>query len=201
MKDKLLVGSDLPYDLGGITKIAKKRLAVALIQITCYSLVFVLSVIAIVLFGGYVSVFICGAVLAVVSAVLLSKSLSKLHIVDYRSAVGEITEVHKDVATVRTTKVGGIGYIRKYDTYTKKEVRLGVFLKKDNGEIHACHFNDGTEEMAKYYEEKGQAIHIWGSHFPIKLEIGKEKWLCPICGEFNPKEEKICTKCRNQILK
>ena len=80
------------------------------------------------------------------------------------------------------------------------QTRLGIFIQ--NGDrVRGYFFNEGTEEHAKYYETKGEAIHIWGTHFPVKLEIGKENWLCPVCGEFNVNEEKTCARCKRKILK
>ena len=120
---------------------------------------------------------------------------------NFSSAYGEIADVHKDVKIVDTKFVGSIGLgPRKYDHDNKSEVRLGVFIK--NGEeVRGYFFNDGTEEHAKYYEAKGEAIHIWGTHFPVRLEIAGDKWLCPVCGEFNSNEEKTCTRCKRKILK
>ena len=99
-------------------------------------------------------------------------------------------------------KVGGINPFgtRKYDSYSKNEIRLEVFIQKGE-DVHGCFLKDVVEEHADYYEAKGKAMHIWGTHFPVKLEIGKEKWLCPLCGKFNANEEKTCEKCKKKILK
>ena len=32
-------------------------------------------------------------------------------------------------------------------------------------------------------------------------EIAGDKWLCPVCGEFNANEEKICNRCKKKIIK
>lgn len=191
-----------PYDIVDLVEDAKKNLRNFIIQISIYVVLLILSILAIIFFGSYMLVFISSIVLVCVSAFLGSKLIKKFSFADYSSACGEIVDVHKEIKIVRTTKVGGIHPfgVRKYDHDCKNEVRLGVFLKEGE-QVRGCFFNDGSEEHAKYYDAKGKAIHIWGTHFPVKLDIGKEKWLCPICGEFNANEEKICIRCKNRILK
>ena len=191
---------NLVYDVDGLVAEAKKNLRNSIVKISISAVILTLSILAIIFFGSYMLVFIGGIVLACIAAFLCYKLVKQISFADYSSACGEIADVHKDVKIVDTKIVGGIGFgPRKYDSYKKSEVRLGVFIK--NGEeVRGYFFNDGTEEHAKYYEAKGEAIHIWGTHFPVKLEIGKEKWLCPICGEFNANEEKTCKRCKKKIL-
>ena len=191
-----------PYDIVGLVEDAKKNLRSFIVQIAICGVLLILSILAIIFFGSYMLVFIGGIVLACVSAFSISKLIKKFSFADYSSARGEIVDVHKEIKIVRTTKVGGINPfgVRRYDHDGKTEVRLGVFIQEGE-QVRGCFFNDGTEEHAKYYEAKGEAIHIWGTHFPVKLEIGAEKWLCPICGEFNSHEEKYCARCKRKILK
>ena len=192
---------NLVYDIDGLVAEAKKNLRNSIVKIGIAAVVLTLSILAIIFFGSYMLMFIGGIILACVSAFLCYKWVKQITFADYSSACGEIADVHKDVKIVDTKIVGGIGFgPRKYDSYKKSEVRLGVFIK--NGEeVRGYFFNDGTEEHAKYYETKGEAIHIWGTHFPVKLEISGDKWLCPVCGEFNASEEKTCTRCKKKILR
>ena len=192
---------NLVYDVDGLVAEAKKDLRNSIVKIGIAVVVLTLSILAIIFFGSYMLVFIGGIVLACIAAFLCYKLVKQISFADYSSACGEIADVHKDVKIVDTKIVGGIGFgPRKYDSYKKSEVRLGVFIK--NGEeVRGYFFNDGTEEHAKYYEAKGEAIHIWGTHFPVKLEISGDKWLCPVCGEFNANEEKTCKRCKKKILK
>ena len=192
---------NLVYDVDGLVAEAKKDLRNSIVKISISAVILTLSILAIVFFGSYMLVFIGGIVLACVSAFKCYKWVKQISFADYSSACGEIEDVHKEIKIVDTKIVGGIGFgPRKYDSYNKSEVRLGVFIK--NGEeVRGYFFNDGTEEHAKYYEAKGKAIHIWGTHFPVRLEIAGDKWLCPVCGEFNANEEKTCTRCKKKILK
>ena len=191
---------NLVYNVDGLVAEAKKDLRNSIVKISISAVILTLSILAIIFFGSYMIVFIGGIVLACVSAFMCYKWVKRISFADYSSACGEIEDVHKEIKIVDTKIVGGIGFgPRKYDSYNKSEVRLGVFIK--NGEqVRGYFFNDGTEEHAKYYEAKGAAIHIWGTHFPVKLEISGDKWLCPVCGEFNANEEKTCTRCKKKIL-
>ena len=192
--------ANLVYDVDGLVAEAKKKLRNSIVKISVIAVVLTLSILAIVFFGSYMLVFIGGIVVACVSAFMCYKWVKQISFADYSSACGEITDVHKEIKIVDTKIVGGIGFgPRKYDSYNKSEVRLGVFIKNVE-EVRGYFFNDGTEEHAKYYEAKGEAIHIWGTHFPVRLKIGSDKWLCPVCGEFNANKEQSCDRCKKKIL-
>ena len=190
------------YDVAGLVSTAKANLYKFVAKIVICGILLVLSILAIILYGSYMLVFIGGIIVACISVFVCSKLIKQFAFSDYSSAIGEIVDIHKEIKIVDTMSVGGINPFgtRRFDNYKKNEVRLGIFIQNGN-QVHGCFFNEGTEEHAKYYETKGEAIHIWGTHFPVKLDIGKEKWLCPICGEFNANEEKSCTRCKKKILK
>ena len=184
------------YDVEGITELSKKRLHEIVLQLFVHSLVLVISVVLLFFYGMY-----GGIALACISLFFGGRLLTKIILADYSHIKGEIIDVRKEVKVIRTTKVGGINPfgVRKYDHDGKNEIRLEMFIKKDE-KIRGYFLNDVNEEHAEYYDKKGEAIHIWGTHFPVKLEIGKGKWLCPVCGEFNANEEKTCTRCKKKIL-
>ena len=190
------------YDVAGLVALAKGNLCKFLTKIVLFSILFVISILAIIFYGSYMLVFIGGIILACISVFVCSKLIKQFAFSDYSSAIGEIVDIHKEIKIVDTMSVGGINPFgtRRFDNYKKNEVRLGIFIQNGN-QVCGCFFNEGTEEHAKYYETKGEAIHIWGTHFPVKLEIGKEQWLCPVCGEFNANEEKTCARCKRKILK
>lgn len=190
------------YDVDGLVALAKGNLCKFLTKIVLFSILFVISILAIIFYGSYMLVFIGGIILACISVFVCSKLIKHFAFSDYSSAIGEIVDIHKEIKIIDTMSVGGINPFgtRKFDNYKKNEVRLGIFIQNGN-QVRGCFFNEGTEEHAKYYETKGEAIHIWGTHFPVKLEIGKEQWLCPVCGEFNVNEEKTCARCKRKILK
>ena len=190
------------YDVDGLVALAKGNLCKFLTKIVLFNILFVISILAIIFYGSYLLVFIGGIILACISVFVCSKLIKQFAFSDYSSATGEIVDIHKEIKIIDTMSVGGINPFgtRRFDNYKKNEVRLGIFIQ-DGDTVRGYFFNDGTEEHAKYYEAKGEAIHIWGTHFPVKLEIADDKWLCPICGEFNANDEKTCARCKKKILK
>ena len=189
------------YDVAGLVALAKGNLCKFLTKIVLFSILFVISILAIIFYGSYMLVFIGGVILACISVFVCSKVIKQFAFSDYSSATGEIVDIHKEIKIIDTISVGGINPFgtRRFDNYKKNEVRLGILIR-DGDTVRGYFFNDGTEEHAKYYEVKGEAIHIWGTHFPVKLEIADDKWLCPICGEFNANKEKSCARCKKKIL-
>ncbi len=192
---------NLIYDVDGLLAEAKKNLRNSIVKISIAVVVLTLSTLAIVLLGSYMLVFIGGIVLACVSAFTCYKWVKQIAFADYSSNCGEIADVFKESTTVRSITGGyGMYVTRKYDAFAKAAIRLTVSLKNED-EVHSYVLEGVTEEHSNYYEAKGDAIHIWGTHFPVRLEIGNDKWLCPVCGEFNANEEKTCTRCKKKIIK
>ena len=192
---------DTDYDIDFLVSSAQKRLNKSLIMLGLHLFILFAWILAVIIFESYIPIII-GIIAACVSAFLVLKQLKKIGLSDFKASHGEIVDVHKEIKVVDTMSVGGINPFgtRRFDNYKKNEVRLGIFIKNGD-QVRGYFFNEGTEEHAKYYETRGQVMHIWGTHFPVKLEIGKEKWLCPICGEFNANEDKICAGCKRKILK
>ena len=192
---------NIVYDIDGLISEAKKNLRISIVKIGISAVVLTLSILAIIFFGSYMLIFIGGIILACVSAFMCYKWVKQISFADYSSACGEIADVLKESTTVRSITGGyGMYVTRKYDAFAKSAIRLTVSLKNEN-DVHSYVMEGVTEEHAKYYEAKGEAIHIWGTHFPVRLEISGDKWLCPVCGEFNANEEKTCTRCKKKILK
>ena len=192
---------NLIYDVDGLVAEAKKNLRNSIVKISISAVVLTLSILAIVFFGSYMLVFIGGIVLACVSAFMCYKWVKQIAFSDYSSTCGEIADVFKESTTVRSITGGyGMYVTRKYDAFAKAAIRLTVSLKNEN-DVRSYILEGVTEEHSNYFEAKGEAIHIWGTHFPVRLEIAGDKWLCPVCGEFNSNEEKICTRCKKKILR
>ena len=192
---------NVAYDIDSILYLTKRNLRNLILQILLYSTLSVLSILVIVFYGSYLPVFIFSLIITCISVFFLGKSVNKINFADYKSSCGEIINVHKDVKIVSIISIGGLGLrTRKYDTYKKDEIRLSVFIE-ENEVINGYYLNGVSEEHVKYYEEKGKATHIWGTHFPVRLESNDKNWLCPVCGEFNSVEEKVCAGCKTKILK
>ena len=188
------------YDVELLVSSAKKHLNKSLLLLGLYSVILVVSVLAVIFWGSYVLVFVIGIIAACISAFLILKRLKTIRFSDFKISQGKIVDVLKEATTVRSITGGyGMYVTRKYDAFAKAAIRLTVSLKNEN-DVHSYVMEGVTEEHANYYEAKGEALHIWGTHFPVKLDIGKEKWLCPICGEFNENEEKTCKRCKKKII-
>ena len=189
------------YDVESLVPSSKKHLNKALLLLGLYSVVFVISVLAVIFCGSFLPIFVIGIVVACACAFFILKQLKTIRFSDFKESHGEIIDVLKESTTVRSITGGyGMCVTRKYDAFAKAAIRLTVSIKNDD-EIHSYVLDSVTEEHANYYETKGEAIHIWGTHFPVKLEIDKEKWLCPVRGKFNENKEKYCARCNRKILK
>ena len=189
------------YDIELLVSSVKKSLKKSLLMLGLYSFILAISVLAVIFWGSYIPVFVICIIAACVFAFLILKRLKTIRFSDLKTSHGEIVNVLKESTTVRSITGGyGMYVTRKYDAFAKAAIRLTVSIKS-NDEIHSYILDGITEEHEKYYAQKGDAVHIWGTHFLVKLDIGKEKWLCPICGEFNATEEKTCTRCKRKILK
>ena len=165
-----------------------------------YAVILVVSVLAVIFGGSYVLVFVIGIIATCISAFLILKRLKTIRFSDFKTSHGEILDVLKESTTVRSITGGyGMYVTRKYDAFAKAAIRLTVSIK-NNDEIHSYMLDGVTEEHAKYYEAKDEAVHIWGTHFPVRLEISGDKWLCPVCGEFNASEEMSCKRCKKKVL-
>ncbi len=200
MRTKHLIEPDTDYDIELLVSSAKKRLKKSLLMLGLYTLIFAVSILTVIFLGSFVPVFVIGVVVACVAAFLILKQLKTISFSDCKTSHGEIADVLKESTTVRSITGGyGMYVTRKYDAFAKAAIRLTVSLKNED-EVHSYVLEGVTEEHSNYYESKGEAIRIWGTHFPVKLEIGNDKWLCPVCGEFNANEEKTCARCKKKII-
>ena len=201
MKTKHFNELDTDYDVELLVSYAKKLLNKSLLFLGLYFVIFVASVLAVIFGGSYVPVFVVGIIATCISAFLILKRLKTIRFSDFKTSHGEIVDVLKESTTVRSITGGyGMYVTRKYDAFAKAAIRLTVSIKS-NDEIHSYMLDGVTEEHSQYYEQKGDAIHIYGTHFPIKLDIDQGKWLCPVCGEFNSSGEKSCVNCKAKVIK
>ena len=201
MKTTHLIKLDTEYNIELLVSSAKNHFKKSLLILGLYALIFAVSILVLILWGSSLPIFVIGIVVACTCAFFILKQLKTVKFSDFKESHGEIIDVLKESTTVRSITGGyGMYVTRKYDAFAKAAIRLTISIKNDD-EIHSYVLDGVTEEHEKYYETKGKAIHIWGTHFPVKLDIGKEKWLCPVCGKFNANEEKTCERCKRKVLK
>ena len=189
------------YDVDSLISSSKKRLHKTLILLVSYSIIFTASILAVIFLGSFIPVFIIGIVAACISVFLTLKQLRAIRFSDFKTSHGEIADVLKEATTKRSITGGyGMYVTRKYDAFAKATIKLTVSIKNPD-QVNSYILEGVTEDHAKYYESKGNAIHIYGTHYPVKTKINQDKWVCPVCGEFNAKGEKICANCREKVLK
>ena len=199
---KILDVPETDYDIFAISEFSKRMFRIKIVKLTVYFFLLFASVFVAVWFNSYPVAFIGGVAIGLLFAILLSKQLRGFSFYDYSEISGEIEKFHKDVKVVSTTSVGGVGFgtRRQYDSYKRDEMRLMIKIR--DGERKCTYRLKNTSEAhARYYEEKGRAIHIFGTRYPVMPELSGENWLCPICGAFNSIDEKTCDCCGNKILK
>ena len=88
---------NLVYDVDGLVAEAKKNLRNSIVKISIAAVVLTLSILAVVLFGSYMLVFIGGIVLACVSVFMCYKWVKQISFAYYSSTCGEIADVHKEL--------------------------------------------------------------------------------------------------------
>ena len=190
-----------PYDTA-LIKQGRKTFFKKIIPMSIYTLIIYALMIPLILYNEILPVFIATMVVGVILSVLLWREAKKIAFRDFRSARGNLEHTDKEIRNVSTTKVGGIDIFRarKYDTYRKDEIHLNVYIEEGN-EIAVFTLPNVREKHAEYYDEGGEVVHIYGTRFPVKVEIGDYEWLCPVCGVFNSVGTKTCSHCQTKVLK
>ena len=189
------------YDTEEISKIINKRFLGTVLKTAVLVLLFVISVVAIIIYGTYLAVFIAALIIVIAASLLLGKTIKGMRFGAPRYSLGKIENVHVEIKNIRTHPVATFGlFRRKYDMDWKDEIRLSVYIK--NGEdIHAYHLNGISQKQADYYKEGEEAMHIPLTRFPIYNNSERKNWLCPICGTFNENSVSYCENCKCKALK
>ncbi len=204
MNKKDLLRHESIYDIPSIVKISKKKLKLSVIELFICMLVIALSVVLIVLYNSNLWVFLVSVAFFAIAVLVLLKTVGNIKKSSYTNSRGEIVKVFKKVTLHYPIKGSGLGVgisgKREYDDYNKEVIVITVFIKEYDS-IYSYKISGVTERHVRYYETIGNAIHIYGTRFPVKEESENTAWLCPICGAFNDLNEKICGHCQNKILK
>ena len=190
------------YDIDVIERFALARYKKRVALIAVWLCGFLGAVFSAVWFNSYPFIFIPSVALALVFFIFLMRKLRGYHRSDRSQIVGEIIKFHKDVKVVSETSVGGVGFgaHRKYDSYKRDEMRLAITISDGSERKITYRLKGVSDTHARYYEQKGRAMHIAGTHFPVRLDSVGDSWLCPVCGAFNSLGEKICDRCENKII-
>ena len=202
MNDQEMYAIESDYDIQNIIRTNRKKLQKNILLFVLFCVVFILSTVAIIIFGTHLMVFIIALSVDILCLFWGLKIFKGNNFSDLNNSYGEIINIHKEVINDRSI-VGGYGmYVRrKYDAFTKDATRITLHIEEKNNKIHTHQLKFATEEHLNYYENTDKVIHIWGAHYPVRVMVTNKSWLCPVCGYFNPQEKKVCGKCNCKILK
>ncbi len=190
------------YNIEEIKKSAKSRLKFNISGLVANSVLLILSVALLFVYGSNLSAFLSGTVGFLISVSFTIRYSKKIKNSSYINIDGKIANVYKDNTVHRLFAGYGMWVRREYNHYNVDKVRLTVFLKNKNGENVRSFVLDGvSDEHVSYYENGCEAFHIFGTRFPVRTSIKGERWLCPVCGTFNNMSEKHCGKCKEKIVK
>ncbi len=200
MDGKKINGIDTSYDVKEIIAITRKKYRNSILLSVIFLGLLAISVTAAVLYSTIIPVFVVSVILACVSVFACIGQIKKIRLSDCNNSCGRVEYVMRECVPVRAI-AGGVGlFRRRYDNYIKDTVRITVYIKEED-KVYAYQLNSVTEKHADYYESTDEALHIMGAPYPVSIEAEGESWLCPICGEFNPKGERRCSKCGVKVLK
>ena len=189
------------YNFNDIEKYAIKKFNRDVVVIIISALALISSVLSLIFWSDILPVFIFAAILLVASIIFLTKTYARLSKLSLEGASGKIEHVHLDIKHVNQMKTASFSLQRaKYSSYWRAENRLTLFIK-DGNNIHPYQLNNIPKKLVDYYEEKGYAVHIKGTAYPVRIDNTSTEWLCPICGSFNNVSSTLCSGCSRKILK
>lgn len=191
------------YDVENVSKEGKKGYVKGFVIAMLWALLtLACGIIAATVGVTHIWVLVVCAVFALVSGFIGKRELAKAAVkFDPKASHGEIADVLKEVVTKRSITGGyGMYVTRKYDAFSKEAIRVTLSIKGEKN-VQQYVLDGSSEAHLRYYETCGEAIHIPYTRFPVKLDFENERWLCPVCGEFNETNVKSCRTCRKKILK
>lgn len=165
------------------------------------SLVILLSAVLIILHGSHLAVFLTALAAIVIAAFGIWYELRTSRVGRAGDFSGTVRGAYVEMKSLRSTAGWDIGlFKRKYDHYRREELRVEVVVENEDGAV-MYKLHGVSPKHAEYYTEGSEVIHLSGARFPVKCGIESDEYLCPICGEFNPREEKTCRCCGVKALK
>ena len=189
------------YDIEKIKKAAKKKAGITIATIAISVLIAIASTALIIAFGDILTVFIVCSATLVLSILAIGRGATAISKISFTETCGNIEHIHLDVKHVNKMKTANFNLVRApHSDYWKAENRVTVFIKEDE-KITSFQLNNISKKLVDYYEERGEAIHIKATRYPVRIEECAKEFLCPICGSFSSSEDKKCISCKNIILK
>ena len=193
---------DTRYDVAAIAAKMKNQLLISVTGLALGTLVAILSVIGIILFGHNVLKFTGSTLCLIGSLMLIGRETQKIkNHGRTKTTVGRVSDVDLRVG-VKDSRitVGYGGLVRKrYESYKRDLYEFTVFID-EGGEVKTYTLRDVRHTLDGYYEIGDEVLHIGGTRFPVKPSFDG-RWLCPVCAELNAIDNSSCSYCKNKILK
>ncbi len=189
------------YDIDGITSKRKSEIFCSAFWFVFGVLLLAASIIAMLLKGSNTLLFIISATCAVISLAILFYEKRNAKFGSTKGYSGTIEKIDLNVGASNGIMTVGYGGLvkKRYSKYFRDINRLTLYIRSGD-DIIVRELTDVSKNLEGYYKVGDEVIHIGGTRFPVKPEI-TGRWLCPVCGEFNSKEECACRSCKNYIIK
>lgn len=189
------------YDVELIEKSVKSDIFCHILKVVFCIFLIIASVTAAMLFSKNAPLFVACILVLIISSLLLFSEKKKAKFGKRGTSVGKVCGVDLAVGTsFGMLTMGYGGAVRKrYEKYKRDSHIFTVFVD-EGGEVAYYRLPDVSNKLDTYYKLGDAVLHISGTRFPVKTDFD-DRWLCPICGEFNSFEGKICRICKKKILK
>ena len=189
------------YDIGGIEKKQKQEMFCSALWFVFDLLLLAASITSIFTKGENPVWFVISGLCAITSLALLFREKKNAKFGNPKTVFGTVKRVHLKVGSsngILTTSYSG-NYRARYSSYGRDIHAFTIYVDDGNKMRHYT-IKDTARTFDNYYEIGDEVLHIGGTRYPVKPEFS-DRWLCPICGEFNTEAERTCKKCKNVILK
>ena len=189
------------YDVESVEKTMKHGVLCLVLKAVFYVLLIVLSATSAILFSKNAPLFVASVSVLIISSLLLFSEKKKAKFGKRGTSVGKVCDVDLSVGTsFGMLTMGYGGAVRKrYEKYKRDSHVFTVFVD-EGGTVCYYRLPDVSNKLDTYYKAGDEVLHISGTRFPVKADFD-DRWLCPICGEFNSSDDKICRICKKKILK
>lgn len=192
---------DTRYDVDHIEKKQKQEIFCSALWFVFGVLLLVASIVSIFVGGKNPVLFVISCLCAITSLVLLFREKKNAKYGKLKTVHGTVKKVHLKVSGsngILTTGYSGT-YRARYSNYGRDIHSFTIYVD-DGKRVRSYAIKDTAKAFDKYYEIGDEVLHIGGTRFPVKPKFS-DRWLCPICGEFNEDGECACKGCKQLVLK
>lgn len=188
------------YDVVGLEKKQKQELFCLVLFSIFAVLLLVTSIVCMFTLGDNLLWFFCSTLCATIALLILYKQKKRTKLGRLKTRVGIVKKLNLRVNATNGILTVGYGGTRRarYSDYGR-DINVFTIYIDDGDKVCGYTVKDTSKRLESYYQVGDEVIHIGGCRFPVKPNF-YDLWLCPVCGEFNDENEKVCHKCKNLIL-